>query len=351
MGHDRLNVTYLEQAASARILVAITVHFNANRLEYLAEVLRSLGEFPVPVMDIILVTNTVDDEELTLLQRLCDEILPGKSASIRSYEYLAHPHYLTWRHREIVASEFAGARTGRYTHFIYLEDDIRISFLNFSYFVEYREILRDAGLIPSFLRVEYNRFLNGFVDSDNKAQIDVSAQPKLDLGETVMVSLPNPYIAFYILDTDLAAEFLRSRSFRRERSRSVPEMTDMDVRERAAMGVSYENVPEPFACRYVVPVSKSKGLAWNSCWVSHLPNNYANDPKSGFGKIRMDCLFLNARDEAMPDRGETLDGMAQARVSAARGKVKHTLRNGFERYFVLPNKIIEGLRWRLGGRR
>ena len=31
----------------ARILVAITVHFNPARLEYLAETMRSLSEFPV----------------------------------------------------------------------------------------------------------------------------------------------------------------------------------------------------------------------------------------------------------------------------------------------------------------
>ena len=74
-------------AHDARILVAITVHFNAARLHYLAEVLRSLAEYPVAAMHVILVTNTVRDDELTVLRGLCDEILVGKTASVRSYEY------------------------------------------------------------------------------------------------------------------------------------------------------------------------------------------------------------------------------------------------------------------------
>ncbi len=336
MSSDGLNAPVLERAAAARILVTITVHFNAGRLEYLAEVMRSLAEFPVPVMDIVLVTNTADANEIMLLQRLCDEILPAKSATIRSYEYLGHPHYLTWCHREIIARNFGDEGNGRYTHFIYLEDDIRLSFVNFSYFIEYREKLREAGLIPSFLRVEYNKFLNGFVDSDNKNQIDVSKQPRMACGDVVMVNLPNPYIAFFILDTDLVAEFMRSPSFKRGRSRSVLEMSDMDVRERAAMGLCHENVPEPFECRYVAPISNATGMALNCAWISHLPNNYANDPNSGFGKIRMDALFLNTDRPAPP---------------ATKDSIRHTRRSGLYRYLVIPNMILEAIRWRLGFRR
>ena len=319
-----------------RILVAITVHFNAARLAYLAEVMRSLAEFPVAAMHVVLLTNTAHDEELASLERLCGETLVGKSFSIRSYEYLAHPHYLTWRHREIVASEFAGGNDGRYTHFIYLEDDIRLSFANFSYFVEYREILRESGLLPSFLRVEFNDTLHGFVNSDNKAPVDVARQPRVDRGNVVLVNMPFPYIACYILDLDLAGEFMRSRSFRRERSRTV---TDWEVRERAAMGLCHENVPAPFQCRYVVPISKATGTALNSAWISHLPNNYANDPASGFGKVRMDDLFVNV--------GAPL--VEETRPARIRRKSKRW--SNVDLYMVLPNKVIEGLRWRLGFKR
>ena len=328
----------LAQAREARILVAITMHFNAARLEYLAEVMRSLGEFPVAAMHVILVTNTVQEQEQALLQRLCDEIFPHGNASIRGFEYLAHPHYLTWRHREIIANEFLRDNEGRYTHFIYLEDDIRLSFVNFEYFVEFREKLRDAGLLPSFLRVEYNRVLNGFVGSDNKTPVDVSRQARIDVDGVVMTNNPFPYNPCYILDIELAAEFARTRSFGRERSRSA---TDMDVRERAAMGLCYENVPAPFQSRYVVPISKTTGLTLNRAWVSHLPNNYANDPKSDFGKVRMDALFENVGEAIAKGSG----------VPEAKKKIKRKRWSNIDFYLVLPNKIIEGLRWRLGYKR
>jgi hypothetical protein len=337
-GGDALHPSASVHARDARILVAITVHFNAVRLEYLAEVMRSLAEFPVAAMHVVLVTNTVDDQELAVLQRLCDEIFSGKTASIRSYEYLGHPHYLTWRHRKIVADEFIRGNDGHYTHFIYLEDDIRLSFVNFEYFVEYREKLRHAGLLPSFLRVEYNQVLNGFVGSDNRVPVDVSRQARIDIDDIVMTNNPFPYNPCYILDTELAAEFSRTRSFGRERSRSA---TDMDVRERAAMGLCYENVPEPFQSRYVIPISKTTGLTLNRAWISHLPNNYANDPKSDFGKVRMDSLFENVGGPASSAQGKS--GGTHARKSKRWSNIDF--------YMVLPNKIIEGLRWRVGVKR
>ncbi len=346
MGNDALNSPLLESARAARVLVAITVHFNINRLKYLAEVLRSLSDFPVAAMDIVLVTNMPSDEDLALLHRLCDEIAPGGGISIRNYDYLAHPFYLTWRHRTIISREFARGNDGKYTHFIYLEDDIRLTFANFCYFLEYREILRDTGLLPSFLRVEYSSVLNGFVSTDNKASVDLGRQPRRDAGDIVMVNIPNPYIACYVLDTALAAEFVRTRSFRRGGSRNV---TEWDVRERAAMGLCFENVPDAFESRYVVPVSKHTGMALGCAWISHLPNNYADNPDDGYGKIRMDLLFTNTRGSVTDGVGETVS--REPGLSNVSGKKRPRRWNGTDRYLVFPNKIIEGLRWRFGLRR
>jgi hypothetical protein len=348
MGNDGLNSTVVERACAARILVAITVHFNTDRLKFLAEVLRSLADFPVATMDIILVTNTVVADEVALLNRLCDEILPGKGASIRGYENLGHPFHLTWCHRTIIADEFTSENDSQYTHFIYLEDDIDLNFRNFCYFLEYREILRDTGLIPSFLRVEYSTVLNGFVNTDNEQPIDLLDQPHIEVGDDVLVNIPNPYTACYILDLPLAAEFLRTRSFHRERSRAV---TDWDVRERAAMGLCFENVPDSFRCRFVVPVARRASMALDQAWVAHLPNNYANDPNSRQAKIRMDSLFLNMRELASCNR-QAATGHASQRVESGNGD-SHNRRHWRSNspYLNLPRKVIEGLRWRLGLRR
>ena len=161
-----MNLQILERASGARILCAITFHFVAARVGYLAEVMRSLSEFTVAAMDVVIVTNSFREEELAQLRRLCAETLAGKNGTVRSYEGLAHPFDLAWCHKAIIADEFAAGNHGRYSHFIYLEDDIRLSFANFCYFLEFREALRGFGLLPSFVREEWSAALGGFVASD-----------------------------------------------------------------------------------------------------------------------------------------------------------------------------------------
>src|SRR5580704_10326970 len=288
-----LNSGACERARAARILGAVTFHFNAARLGYLAEVLRSLAEFTVADMDVIIVTNTFDQEELALLRRLTAEILTGKSASIRSFGDLPNPWDMTWCHKPIIANEFVEGNHGRYTHFIYLEGDIRLSFVNFCYFVDFREILRAFGLLPAFVRVEYSATLVGFTTSDVFWPVYVPVQSHLRLGDTVLVNMPNPYNPFFILDVELAAEYVRSRSIDREGSRAL---CAWGVRERAAMGLCLENVPPPFQTRYMVPVSRRTAMTPAFARVRHLPDNYANDPRSPLGKVRVEELFAGVQD-------------------------------------------------------
>ncbi len=90
------------------------------------------------------------------------------------------------------------------------------------------------------------------------------------------------------------------------------------------------------------PISKASGMALTCAWVSHLPNNYANDPNSGFGKVRMDSLFMNVGGSAP----------RAAQDPPYRGRLGRRSRwRNIDFYLVLPNKVIEGLRWRLGFKR
>jgi hypothetical protein len=244
-------------------------------------------------MNVVVVTNTFRQEDLALLRRLCAEILSGKSTSVRSFSDLAHPFDLTWCHKTIISKEFVDGNHGRYTHFIYLEDDIRLSFANFCYFVEFREILRSFGLLPSFVRVECSAPVGGYVASDAFWPVYVPVQSHIPLGDIVMVNTPNPYNPCFILDLELAAEYVRTRSFDREESLAVGQW---GVRERAAMGLCLENVPAPFQTRYVVPVSRQTSMAPGFAWLSHLPNNYADNPHTVLGKVRMDELFAGVQD-------------------------------------------------------
>jgi SAM-dependent methyltransferase len=292
-GAKSATVGILAKACAARILVSITAHFDLARLSFLAEALRSLSDFPVSALDVVIITNTFRDDELELLRRLCSETLPNSNSSVRSYGNLSRAFNLTWCHKEIITADFHNTND-RYTHFIYLEDDVRMNFANFCYFLKYREILHHAGLLPSFLRVEYSSTLGGFVNVDQFAPVDVRNQPRKTQGDLFLVNMPNPYNACFILDIELADEYVRTPSFDCEGSQSV---CNWGIRERAAMGLCFENVPEPFISRYLVPVSKRSGITPSYAWVSHLANNFAADASSVYGKIAMGSLFLNARSQ------------------------------------------------------
>jgi hypothetical protein len=279
-----------------RILAAVTFHFRESRLQYLFQVLRALCEYPVEVLDVVIVTNVDDQSALTKIRDLCAPLFrpfpvrdwSKKSLSMRSVPNLADPWLLPWSHKHLISDMFISPGSN-YTHFIYVEDDVLLSFENFCYFLHYRELLKQERLIPSFQRIEYN-------DSDNRLylvdQIGVSdffSRKRVDMDGYAFVNLDYPYNAMFVLDQDLALEYVETPSFDLKRSKLVK--PDWDVACRAAMGLCFENPPPDFAARYVSPVDPNTMTtpAWS--WVYHLPNNYAKNATNAFAKTRADQLF------------------------------------------------------------
>jgi hypothetical protein len=60
-----------------------------------------------------------------------------------------------------------------------------------------------------------------------------------------------------------------------------------EVRERAAAGMIWFKKKKH---RTVIPVDEHNGIPYSAC-VPHLPNNYANNPESPFGKIPLEELL------------------------------------------------------------
>ncbi len=262
------------------VLVAITAHYNSARLKYLSQVVAALSKFPK--IKVIIVTNTEDDEKHEMLRNACSTT----PIDIRTYPHLADPLALTWCHKEIIKDEFLQSE---HTHFIYLEDDMELSWQNFCYFLEYREILRPYGLLPSFLRVEFRDETQEFVNTDNWSPTSVSEQHHMLLDDQLITTVDNPYMAGFILDQELAEEYVQSHSFSQYDSRHV---STWGIQERAAMGLCFENIPKPWKVRYVVPIDAKTGIAPVCTWVYHLPNNYSNMHGTRFGRLPMDKVFI-----------------------------------------------------------
>jgi hypothetical protein len=280
----------LSTEADVRLLVAISFHFVPERIRYLEEVLCSLAAFPVTECNIVVLTNTTDLAEQEGLRQIFKNarLVEGDDARLIIQTDLAHPYDLTWAHKRLIPDQFLSPAS-RYTHFIYLESDERLTFENFAYFLAAREFLRPFALVPAFLRTEWDAARGCYVNTDNVTPITLADRPFISAGHHAFIDLENPYCGMFILDRDLAREYVASRSFDPHRS---CEVSPFGVRERAAMGLTFESPPPPFTNRVVVPVSIATHVAPLCAWLAHLPNNYADQAGSLHGKIAMTDLFV-----------------------------------------------------------
>lgn len=298
-------------ALNSYTLVAITFHYDETRFCYLQKVLECLSTFPK--VDIVIITNTRFSKKIEKIQQCIKKVLPlgkgGGSVSIKSCDSIKHPYDLTWCHKELIPNVFLDQKKG-YSHFVYLEDDIGLNFNNFCYFVHFREFLKPIGLLPAFLRVEINQ-KGEVVATDNYYKLDVSRPPKIFCDKMVFLNPLNPYMACFILDRELAEEYVETNSFYKDKSTKI---SPWQVRERAAMGLCFENIPKPFSSRYVVPLALTAStpnqksfLCCDFSLIYHLPNTYANDPKTFFGKTAIQTLFFAPENDSIWCCGEKAD--------------------------------------------
>ncbi|PYE98891.1 hypothetical protein C8J35_103492 [Rhizobium sp. PP-F2F-G38] len=267
-----------------RILVAITFHYRQSRLQYLYQTMRAIAHYPVQSVDFHIFTNSADGAHHHEMQGMFSEMSEtfhgaDRSLSIHTVHDLSNPQHLTWSHKPLVR-EFVGSA---YTHFIYTEDDHEITYGNFLYFLKYREALKPHGVYPGFQRIELNYKDSEVYSTDQFGKSQMAPRAKIEHENFVFMTMDNPYYGFFILDQDLALEYVNNRAFDIETSKdSFP----WEVSERSAMALTYENVPDGFWVRPVVPITKAYRIASMAC-VRHLPNNYTNNPDSLLGKMPM----------------------------------------------------------------
>lgn len=278
-----------------RILTAVNFHFVASRLEYLFQVVRALSEYPTEAMDIVITTNVAQENLHRQIRQLCEPLLEPfplggqkKSLLIESYPNLGDPWMLPWCHKHLIRDVFLKDDSG-YSHFIYLEDDILLPFRNFNYFLCYRDRLKTEGLIPSFQRIEFNSYDGNLYYLDQVGVSDFNSRRRVMLDGYEFVNLDYPFHAMFILDRELAREYIGTRSFDRELSKEV--RPDFDLAVRSGMGLCFENVPPGFAHRFACPVNPKSLTTPCWSWVYHLPNNYTNNRLKPFGKTRIDQMF------------------------------------------------------------
>ncbi len=275
-------------ACAARLLVTMPILFREQRLQVFFDQIRCFAEFLVDSVEVVIITNTADKADhrvLRNLTRILDST--GITFTIVSYWDPDEPKAMTWKHKDLILEKFLDPREN-YTHFIYLEDDMRFTFLNFNYFVKYRRSLSRFDVIPSFLRYEYHLSKHDFFLTDFVKQTYPRMNDAIQVDGQYFVAPDYPYAAMYVLDRDLALEFIATASFDIEASKA---RSDWKTGERSAMGLCFEHLSAGRTTRFVVPVEVPAMLPYYHCLVHHLPNNYANRqfPPNypAFGKTRV----------------------------------------------------------------
>ena len=276
----------------ANLLICITFLFRRSRMKTLFQVLHSLCDLEVERLEIVIFTETSVLEELVILNSLLRKFQgPSISTNVISRPD-ARPDLLllSWKHKELVRDRFSDPKW-KYSHLVYLEEDTRFSAANFRYFVKFRELLRPHGLVPGFVRVEFNdRYSDIYLPDIAKS--NSRRRGRASVGRHDFLCLDEPYAAVHVLDRELVLEYIESPSFDIKGSLT---RINWGPAERSAMGITFENPPAGFPWRVVVPILRDTMIPDRMSWIHHIPNNYTNNYEPTFsfplGKLRIDELF------------------------------------------------------------
>ena len=279
----------------SKLLVAVTFHFASERLEYLKRITRDLPSFADQVQ-LVIVTNVPDEES----HRQIRARISGLSdVDVIVPNLLGHPYLLTWIHREVFRLRYQNQPD--ISHFLYLEDDIEIKLENVIYWLEGRERLSSFGLIPSFLRYETKGGSTEKFATDISKQTSLFQLPRVKFSsEYYFVNLPEPYQATYLLDRQLAGEHLFGPS-------ASPDFGPWNIREKAAQGVTFLEVPKGCFSRNFIGVKSSEKSVDSRALIHHIANNYANNPTTHFGKLPVEKI-LKFHNFSVFHRKEFSDG-------------------------------------------
>jgi hypothetical protein len=273
-----------------------------NRYKYLSKVLDELADLKVNQLVVNIFSNS-NEVELELAKF-------GNYSKVKFHYFTKYnkmnvfnnspwvyddersPWLLTWEHRKTLREDLILADGN--SLFLYIENDVKFNQANLDYFVRSRNELLKNGLIPSFTLIEKI--------SDTSEEISVSQfggrpsrfkdMPKLEVVDEIYVQLDNPYCACYLLDKELATEFVNSKAFDEKTSR---ELTWWDIGARAAMGLGFVNPPTGFKSRHVVPVKKADNYYQikEEAKLHHLPNIYSQVVASSNNYLVVDKIIID----------------------------------------------------------
>jgi len=261
-------------SSEAKLLACVTFHYAEHRLGYVRQVLELLGQAPFACVQRVVQTNTPKTQEV-LGQEFPDVVFD-------LHDSLEDPFMLAWCHRSYLPEQVES-----FDVFAYVEDDIAISPAGFARWQNDEATLREHGYLFGFLRVELD-YRGQWVCSDMPRPATRDDIIEID-GKPYLAS-PFPYHACWIYSQATMKQFVESPFYRYETFEADPRFAKMGIRERAANGLMYENIPADRRSATLIPINEQGEIA-REAMVYHLPSNYGRAPLShaaGLGKLPID---------------------------------------------------------------
>lgn len=261
-----------------KLFVAITFHYNPDKLVYLKRALDSLETIKTERTHVVISTNDVTDDQLNTIKELNTNL----DIFVEPVRRLYHPFFLAWNHKKYMLHFMSTD----FTHFLYMEDDLKITQENIDYWIEHREFLVSKGveLIPAHHRIEFDNDGRAY-SVDSVESIPISGACTFTIDDKKYILLPRPYQAMFLMDKDLVHEHIFSPSFRFETS--FPYNGAWLIQDTASQGNMFTNVTfDKIPHRMVIPVDD-----FERSWIHHMTDNYVNDPESQHSKILVEKVF------------------------------------------------------------
>ncbi|GBQ29575.1 hypothetical protein AA0472_3015 [Acetobacter estunensis NRIC 0472] len=270
------------------VFVCIPFAVGENHFQYLFDVFSGFFNIKNIFVEIVVVAKGVDEkfncEFNRCFGKFCNERMKVTLNSVSEENF-------SWCHIELMKEKFSYSEI-LYTHFVYIESDIFFSSVNFEYFLEYRAYLSNFGLIPGFLRIEFNRRQNDVFVCDQAGQFDQAGKFFVHVNGMDFVEVGSCAVGLFVLDREGFSEYINTRSSDEIESNNV---VQWGVAQRAGMGLMWENIPPGFQARMVVPLCADKSGPDPMCWVRHVSDSFTNDyndtPNFILGKTRLDQMF------------------------------------------------------------
>ena len=271
-----------------KLAIVICFYFNDKKINILRTTVREIISYNFKI-DLTVITNNLSNKQRKILEKLAKPKF--KDLNIHEIKDIPDTNMLPWYSINIMKKKYQNKSI---SHFMFIEDDILVTSKNICYWIYFRKILKNLGLVPGFLR--YENYKKNFYAVDYEKKILFKKCPKILSNNTDFgfINPKFPYAAMYFMDRELMKEYLNSDAIKIDFS-----FTNNFLKSRAPikelLNISYAflNIPEGFFNKLMIPFNKFKSIP-NYCLIEHTDIKYANSKKlknMGFGKIKVKNLI------------------------------------------------------------